>query len=136
MGLLRHTRWFFTYLGEQLQEVTALVKVDQNIQATDGVEVFVQDQTSLLHPHLEILVICVGDLDKLHAASLEVGDIPDDVVCPESDVLNTRTVVEVDVFFDLRLLLALGWLVDGHFDDFVRGSHHDTLQSGEFTCFL
>lgn len=120
-------------LGEQLEEVPTLVKVDQNIQATNSVEIFVQDQTRLLHPHFQAFIVCIGNLDELHATSLEVGDIPDDVVCAESDVLDSSTVIKIDVLFDLRLLLALGWLVDRHFDNLVRGSHHDTLQSGKFT---
>lgn len=93
-------------------------------------------QAGLLQSDLHVVVVSAGDLDEFHTASLEVCDVSDDVVGQESDVLHTGTVVEVDIFFDLRLLLALGWFVDGHLDDLVWRGHHDTLQSGEFTTQL
>lgn len=123
----------FTYLGEKLEQVATLIKVNQNIQALNRLKVFLQHQSGLLEPGLHVGVICVRDLDELDSAGLQVGDVADDVVCEKGDVLHTGTVVEVHVLLNLRLLLALCGLVDGHLDDLVGGGHDDTLQSGEFT---
>ena len=43
-------------------------------------------------------------------------------------MLDTGTAIEINVFFDLALLLALGRLVDGHLDDIVGRTHDDTLE--------
>ena len=40
-------------------------------------------------------------------------------------MLYASAVIEVDVFFDLGLLFAVGGFVDGHFDDVVGGGHDD-----------
>ena len=68
--------------------------------------------------------------------ALELCDGVDDVFGSESDVLNTGTAIEVDIFFDLGLLLTLGRLVDRHFDDVVGGRHNDTLEGREFTIHV
>lgn len=46
-------------------------------------------------------------------------------------MLDTSAIVEVNVFFNLALLLAVGGLVDGHFHDFIWTGHDDRLQSRE-----
>lgn len=122
-----------TYLGEQLQEVAILIEVDENIQAPDGLKVFLQLQSRLLQTRLHIFIICGWDLDELDAARFEVGDVPNNVVRHESNVLDTGSVVEVNILLNLGLLLALGGLVDGHLHNLVGGGHDDTLQGGEFT---
>ena len=122
-----------TYLGEQLKEVATLVKVNKDIQALNGFKVFLQHQARLLQASRHIGVVCLRDLDELHSASLQVGDVADNVVGLESDVLDTGTVVEVHILLDLGLLLALGRLIDGHLDDLVGRRHDDTLQGREFT---
>ena len=43
---------------------------------------------------------------------------------PAPDVLHTRTVIELEIFIDLRLLLALGRLVDRELDAAVAIAHH------------
>lgn len=40
-------------------------------------------------------------------------------------MLNAGAVEKLDVFFYLRLSLAMRGLVDGHLDEFVGGSHND-----------
>lgn len=42
--------------------------------------------------------------------------------------------VVLNVFFNLRLFLADGGLVDGHFDFFVGGGHDGGGEGGEFGC--
>jgi hypothetical protein len=108
-----------TYLSEQLEKVTTFVKVNQNIQALDGLKVFLQNQARLLQPGLHVDVVCLGDFDELHASSLQVGDVADDIVGLESNVLDTGTIVEINVLLDLRLLLALRGLIDWHLDHLV-----------------
>lgn len=108
-----------TYLGEQLKKVATLVEVNQDIQASNRLKVLLEDETGFLETGLHINVICLGHLDELDTSSFEVGDIPDDVVGVEGDMLHAGTVVKVDVLLDLGLLFTLGRLVDGHLDNLI-----------------
>lgn len=123
-----HGRSVHEVLREQLQQVPALVEVDQDVQAPEYPEVLVET-----HPHrLEGLphgvVVRSGHLDELNAAGLEAGNGLDDVCAAEGDVLDARAVVEGDIFFDLGLLFALSGLVNGHFNAFVGGGHDNRFE--------
>lgn len=122
-----------TYLRKKLEQIPALVKIDENVKVADGFEILVKNQTRLLETDLDVLIIRVGDLDEFNSACLEVGDVPDDVVGQECNVLHTGAVVVVHIFLDLGLLLADGGLVDGHLDDFVGRCHDDGLECRVFT---
>lgn len=122
-----------TYLSEKLEQVPALIKIDEDVKVADGLKVLVKNQAGLLEPDLDVLVIRVRDLDEFNSACLEVGDVPNNIVGQECNVLHTGAVVVVHVFFDLGLLLADGGLVDGHFDNFVGRGHDDGLEGGVFT---
>lgn len=47
-------------------------------------------------------------------------------------MLNARAIEEFDVFFYLRLFLAVRGFVDGHLDELVGGSHDDGFEGREF----
>lgn len=118
-------------LCEQLQQVTSLVKVNQDIQALQHVEVLLEFQSRFLQALPHRRVVRLGHLDELHATRLQVRDVPDDVVGAEGDVLHARAAVKVNVLFDLRLFLPVRGLVDGHLDDVVGRRHDDGLERGE-----
>lgn len=120
-------------LRKQLQQITPLIKVNQNIQTLERLKILIQNHALVLQPLLHPLVVCLRDADELHTAGLQVCDGGDDVVGSEGDVLHAGAAVEVDVFFDLGFLVAEGWLVYGHFDGFVGGCHDDGLEGGEVT---
>lgn len=88
-------------LCEELQQVTTLVEVDQNIQTLQHLKVLVESQPRLLEPHLHAIVVCLGNLDELDTSSLQVRNVAHDVIRPQRDVLDTGTAVKVDVLFDL-----------------------------------
>lgn len=115
------------YLRKQLQQIPILIEINQNIQRTNGIKVFMQLQTCLLQPDLDILVVCIWDFDELDASCFQVCDVADDIVCSEGNMLHAGAVVEVHVLFDLGLLFTLCGLVDGHLDNFVRRGHDDAL---------
>lgn len=70
----------------------------------------------------------VTHLDELNTSSLQVLDIPENVVCSQSDVLNAASTIIVDVLLNLTLLLALCRLIDWHLDDLIRRRHNHRLQ--------
>jgi len=127
-NLNKHRRPVHQMLREQLQQIPALVKVDQNVEALEHFKVLVEHQPGLLEPQLHAVVVRLGDLDELDASGLEIRDRADDIVRAQGDVLHARPAVEVDVLLDLGLLLALGWLVDGHLDHVVGAGHDDGFQ--------
>ena len=51
-------------------------------------------------------------------------------------VLYTCAVVEVNVFFDLTLLLAVRWFIDGHLDHVIRTRHNYRFESGELRAYV
>lgn len=114
-------------LREELQKISALVKVNQDVQFLNRVEVFLQFPAPFitLQSHAHRRVICLRNIDEFHAASSQIADSGDDIVRSERNMLDASAAVEVDVFLDLGLLLAGRGLVDGHLDDVVGRCHHD-----------
>ncbi|KAL2282049.1 hypothetical protein FJTKL_11121 [Diaporthe vaccinii] len=125
-------------LREQLQQVPALVVVDQDVQPLDGLEVLLQLPAPLvrLEPHADRLVVRGGHVDELHAARPQGGHGGQDVGRLDGDVLDARARVEDDVLLDLRPLLAEGRLVDRHLDDLVGARHDNALERGELGADL
>lgn len=128
-----HAWFIISYLGKQLQQVTPFVKVNQDIQTLNGLKVLLQYKAGLLQPCLDIGIVCLGHLDKLHPAGFQVGDVANNVVGSKRNVLDPGAIIEVDILLDLGLFLPLSGLVDRHLDYLVRRRHHDTLQRGEFS---
>jgi len=58
----------------------------------------------------------------------KVGLTGDDVLRIERDILNARAAVEVDDFFDLRLLFAFGRLIERHL--------HNSFSADTATLFM
>ena len=128
--LNEHSRPIHQMLRKKLQQITPLIKIDQDIQTSQRLKVLIQRHARTLQPQPHRLVVRLRHLDELHAPCFQIRDIADDIVGAKRDVLDSRAAVEVDVFLDLALLLALGRLVDGHLDDVVRTAHDDALQRG------
>lgn len=70
----------------------------------------------------------VTHLDELNTSRLQVLNVPENVVCSQSDVLNATTTIIVDVLLNLTLLLALCGLIDRHLDNLVWRRHDHRLQ--------
>ena len=88
-------------LGEDLQQVAVVVVVDENPQLLEGVDVLLDLDLGVLEPLAQLAVVGVGDVEELGASVPEVLDALDDVVRPESNVLDTGGAVVIDVFLDL-----------------------------------
>ena len=78
-------------------------------------------------------VVCVWNLDELDASSLKRRNCLNDVVCPESNVLDSRSAKELNIFLDLTLLLAFSRFVDWHLDQLVGRGHDDGSKSGKLS---
>lgn len=117
-------------LGEQLQQVSMLVEVDEDVQALQGIEVLLELPLATvgLKSHAHSRVVRVRDGDEVEAAGAQVRDGGDDVASAQGDVLDAGAAVEVDVLLDLGAALARGGLVDGHLDDVVGRRHDDGVE--------
>ena len=129
--LNEHGRPVHQGLGKELQEIATFIKVDKDIQSLQGPEILLQPDAGRLQPRPHRIVICFWHGDEVDAALAEVGDGGYHVGRPESDVLHARPVVKIHVLLDLGFLLAGRGFVDGHLDDFIRGSHHDGAEGRE-----
>lgn len=125
-------------LGEDLQQIAALIVVDEDAEALDRVQVLLELPAALLR--LEALahgvIVRGGDVDEVDAARAQGRDGGDDVRREEGDVLDARARVEDDVLLDLGHLLARSGLVDGHLDNVVGRGHDDGAQGRELGADL
>jgi hypothetical protein len=119
------------YLCEQLKQIPAFVKIDQNVEPLERLEILFQLQSRSFEPLCHRIVVSLRNLDELHTSGLQISDSLDDIVGAKGDMLYACAAIEVDVLFYLRLLLALGWLVNGHFDNFIGRRHYDRLERGK-----
>jgi hypothetical protein len=93
---------------EDLQEVAALVAVDEHVVVLDAGVVFGDAR----HPVEDLGVVVVLDVEKLDLVrALELVEGAEDVARREGEVLNPGALVLLQVLVDLRLLLV--GLVDG-----------------------
>lgn len=125
-----HGRPIHQRLGEQLQQIPALVKINQNVQLLNRLKRLLQFQACRLQSLTHVVIVRLRHRNELDAPRTKIRDGIDDVGRSKRDVLDSRTVVEVDVLLNLALLLAKSGLVDWHLDDIIRRSHDDGLESG------
>ena len=88
-------------LGEDLEQVAVIVVIDENPQLLEDVDVFFDLHLGALEPLAQLAVIGVGNVQELSASVPKVLDALDDVVRPESNVLDSGGAVVIDVFLDL-----------------------------------
>ena len=112
-------------LGEDLEQIALLVAVDQHPQLGQLVDRLVD----LAHPGLQFLVVGARHAQELDPRVAQAGDRLDDVAGAQGEVLHPWAIVVVQVFLDLRLLAALGRLVDRELDLAVP-VHHDLGHQG------
>lgn len=93
--LHEHSRPVSDMFREDLQQVPALIKVDQDVEPFEHIHVRREGPGYVRESLAEIDVVCGGDLEELHPAGLEVCDGCDYVVGAERDVLDASAVVVV-----------------------------------------
>jgi hypothetical protein len=83
-------------LGEDLKQVSTLVKINQNIQPLEHVYISSKRPRHLCQAFPQIRVVCSWYAEELDTARLEPRYGSDDVVRAEGYVLHSGTVVVVD----------------------------------------
>lgn len=91
--LHKHRRPVSDMLRKDLQQIPALVKVDQDIQPLQPRHVCPVGPRYVREPLAEVGVVWGRDLEELYAACLKVCYSCDDVVCAEGDVLDACAVI-------------------------------------------
>src|SRR5215207_3936739 len=107
--------------GEDLKHRAPLVLIDENTQLTKRLLLdVVQFPYALFHR----LVVGVGSIEKLDAIGAQRADGPHNVTREQRDVLCARTVMKLQVLFNLRRAFARRRFHDGKLDAAVTALHH------------
>lgn len=89
------------WLGEDLEEVALLIKINKDVQLLDHVEVFCDLWSSLDQALSEIVVVGWWDGEENATSLLHVGDGVQDALGSKCDMLDSCSSVEVAVLLDL-----------------------------------
>ena len=108
---------------ENLQQIPLLIKVHENIQSFNGVEVLLYAQRARSQTHPQVAVVALWYTQKLDAAGAEHLDSMHYIKCSQSYVLHARAVVVIHKLLDLTLAHPLRRLVDRHLDRFIYVCH-------------
>lgn len=83
-------------LGEDLKQVSTLVKINQDIQPLEHVYIRSKCPGHLCQAFPQIRIVCSWYAEELDTARLEPRYGSDDVMCPEGYMLHSGSVVIVD----------------------------------------
>jgi len=127
--LNEHSGAVLDRLGEDLEKISRLVVIDQDVQLLDLSHALCNLGGGGLQAEAQVLIVAFRDGQELHTTLTEVGDSLDDIGCVEGNVLDTSTAIVLAVLGDLGFLLTHGRLVDGHLD-LLGGIGHDNRAKG------
>ena len=112
--------------GEDLQEVTLVIIIDENSLTLDRVEVLLHLDINVSEAGSQVVIICVRDrLEENDAAGLHALHGVDDVLGTHGDMLNTRATIILAELLDLALPHAGRRLIDRHLDLLIEIGHYD-----------
>ena len=118
--------------GEDLQEVTLVIVIDENSLTLDRVEVLLHLDINVSEAGSQVVIVCVRDrLEENDAAGLHALHGVDDVLSAHRDMLNSRATIILAEFLDLALPHAGRRLIDRHLDLLIEIGHYDRSQRGE-----
>src|SRR4029079_11005378 len=103
------------------EQVAVLVPIDEDSQLSYGGNIF----TNRAHALWERVVVGVGSLQELDAASAQARHRRQDVGGAQRDVLYAGSAVVIEVLLNLAAAPAGGGLVDRHLDRLGVVRHHD-----------
>ena len=79
-------------LGKNLQQIPALIEVDEDVVPLQRVEVLGHLGARACQSHPDVFVVRVRDRKKFDIALEKAVDRVDDIVCAQGDMLAARTV--------------------------------------------
>ena len=121
-------------LGEDLEQITLLVIVDEDLLLADNFDVLLDFETQVLHTLKEAVIVGIGNFVKeFNTTLLHSADCGHNIVRAESDVLDTIATVVLNIFLDLALSATVGGLVNGHFDVFIKVSDDNRAEGRELS---
>lgn len=116
---------------KNLQKVSFFVVVDQDLQLSEGLDVFLHLKAGVLETVLQSIVVSIWDLLKelntTVSHSLHSGD---DILSAHGDVLHTSASVVVNILLNLGLTHTVGWFVNWHLDVLIKVSNDNRSQGG------
>ena len=112
--------------GEDLQEVTLVIVIDENPLTLDRVEVLLHLDVNVSEAGPQVVIICVRDrLEENDTTGLHALHGVDDVLGTHRDMLNTRATIILTELLDLALPHACRRLIDRHLDLLIEIGHYD-----------
>lgn len=117
-------------LSEYLEQVSLVVVIYQDLVLLENVQVLADLVVQLREVLPQIVIIVVRNGKELGSSRPHGLHCVDDLIGVERNVLDSRSLVVVHVLLDLRHLLPVGRLVNGHLDVLVVVCHHDGSQGG------
>jgi hypothetical protein len=109
--------------GEELQQVSILVAVDEHISALNLLAILGHRRKSF-----EQCLIVVGlDVEELKRAPFKLAKGCKNVIGQQGDVLNARASIFFEIFVDLRFLLV--GLIDGNAKSATRRAQRERSQT-------
>lgn len=114
------------WLGKDLQKITFVVVVDEDLLALQDVDVLLHLQVAVGQTRTKLVVVGVWDLVKEHdTTGLHASDSLDDALSAHGNVLDAGAAIVVAELLDLTLAHAVRRLVDWHLDLLIEVGHHD-----------
>ena len=117
-------------LCEDLQQVSVLVVIDEDLELPQNLDVFFDLEVVAFQALLQHLVVSVRHLQEFLSTFLQVNNAVDDVIGVQSDVLDASAAVVVDILLNLRFLLAVRRFVDRHFHGLLVVGDDDGAKRG------
>ncbi len=102
--------------GEDLEEVTFVIIVDEDFVFLNSVDVFGDFDVHVWEVFPEDVIVGVWNSQEFDSSLSHVFNGVDDFVGVHGDVLDSSVMVVVNVFLNLGFFLSSSWLIDRHFD--------------------
>lgn len=113
------------WLSEDLEEVTLIVVVDEDLLLLEDVNVLLNLDVDLAKTRAKVIIICVGYLlQEFYTTCLHALYSCDDIFSAHGDVLDARATVVVAVLLHLGDAESIGWFVEWHLNTLVEVGHY------------
>ena len=116
----------FQRFCENLEKISLLIVVDQDLVLLEHGDVFFDIQAYFLRSLPDHVVVGVRDfIEEFDSSGLHPLHRLNNVFSPKSDVLHSSSAVILHILLDLTLPHTISWLVDWHLDLLIKVCHHD-----------
>ena len=117
--LVEESRAVLHWLGEDLQQVSLFVVVQQDLVLLKRIDVLSHFDSHIGQVLSDVVVVGVRNAQEFDSSGRQGSHSFDDGFSLQGDMLCSCAVIVIDILLNLRFLLAHCGLIDGHFDVFM-----------------